>query len=76
MTISRKYSHLIEALQENYDYLKRSVAVYSDQAKSFNSKTHFFCPKRTNFSPKQLNSSIYNMHLLIISIVTCLSFFW
>ena len=32
--------HLIEALQENYDNLKISVAVFIDLAKTFNSISH------------------------------------
>ena len=32
--------HLIEALQENYDNLKISVAVFIDLAKAFNSISH------------------------------------
>ena len=42
--------HLIEALQENYDYLKRSAAFYTDKAKPFNSKTHFLLKKIEAYS--------------------------
>ena len=38
--------HLIEALQENYDNLKISVAVFIDLAKAFNSISHEICVKK------------------------------
>ena len=54
MTNNRSHSLLIEALQENNDYLKSSGAVYTDQNKSFNSKAHFFSKKEYNFQKVHL----------------------
>ena len=56
--------HLIKALQENYDNLKISVAVFIDLAKAFNSISHEIFSKKlklTVFQRVQLN---YLLHFL------------
>ena len=56
--------HLIEALQENYDNLKISVAVFIDLAKAFISISHEIFLKKlklTVFQRVQLN---YLLHFL------------
>ena len=56
--------YLIEALQENYDNLKTSVAVFIDLAKAVNSISHKIFLKKIEaygFSESQL---IYLLHFL------------
>ena len=57
-------SHLIETLQENYDNLKISVAVFIGLAKSFNSISHEIFLKKMKLTVFQKVQLIYLLHFL------------